>query len=200
MFLFGLRATTFVAMLLCGWSLTANAVVITFEEIPPGNGNGDFLSEEYATLGIHFITTNDGSIWGGLSAGDPGNWDLEGTNGPAFLGFNGSSYESIVNFDVEMSHISLDVSRSAGSAPGNTFTLEAYSGATLVDAVTVELGPINSWTSVSVSGDAIDRTVLYGIGSGFHPFGVDNLIVVPEPTTICLLGLGGLLLRRRKSV
>ena len=94
-----MRAITLVAVLLGGLSLTTNAVVITFEEIPPANGNFDFLSEEYATLGIHFITTDDGSIFGGLSVGDPGNWDLEGTNRPAFLGFNGSGYLLTANIE-----------------------------------------------------------------------------------------------------
>ncbi|MHC4744489.1 MAG: hypothetical protein ACYS8Z_21450, partial [Planctomycetota bacterium] len=108
--------TRLAVILLVGITATANAYVITFDEIAPANGNFGFLTEEYAALGIHFVTTDDGSIMGGLSNGDPGNWDLEGTNGPAFLGFNGSSYSLTANFDVAMGLVSLDVSRSAGSS------------------------------------------------------------------------------------
>ena len=196
----GTRATTLVAMLLGGLVLTADAIVITLDEIPPSNGNFGFLTEEYAAFGIHFITTDDGSIMGGMSAGDPGNWDLEGTNGPAFLGFNGESYGLTAWFDSEMNYISLDVSRSAGSSTGDTFTLECYDGAQLVNTQTVDLGPINNWTHVGFSGDNFDRVEWFGSGIGFHPYGVDNLVFVPEPITVTLLGVGGLALlhRRRK--
>lgn len=36
--------------------------------------------------------------------------------------------------------------------------------------------------------------------SGYGQLGIDRISAVPEPATICLLGLGGLLLRRKKSV
>ncbi len=196
--LLGIRFGTLLAMLLGGLVLTANATIITFDEIAPANGNFGFLTEEYASLGIHFITTDDGSIWGGMSAGDPGNWDLEGINGPAFLGFNGSNYGLTAWFDTEMNYISLDVSRSTGSSAGNSFTLECYDGAQLVDTQTVQLGLINSWTNVAFSGDTFDRVEWFGSGTGFHPYGIDNLNFVPEPATIILFGFGGLVLRRRK--
>ncbi|MCK4625357.1 MAG: PEP-CTERM sorting domain-containing protein [Phycisphaerae bacterium] len=188
-----------IAVVLCGFCSAVNAAVITFDEIPPANGNFGFLTDEYAHLSILFETTDDGSIFGGISAGDPGNWDLEGTNGPAFLGFNGSSYSLATTFfEQDMNYVSLDVSRSNGSSAGNTFTLEAYDGGTLVDARTVILGPINDWTSVTVSGPGIDRTEWYGEGSGFHPFGVDNLYFIPEPATLSLLAAGALALIRRR--
>ncbi len=191
-------AILLVAMLQDGLVPAANATVITFDEIPPANGNFGFLTEEYAALNIHFITTDDGSIFGGISAGDPGNWDLEGTNGPAFLGFNGGSYGLAAWFDTAMNYISLDVSRSAGSSAGDTFTLECYTGAQLIDTQTVELGSINDWSQVVFSGDEFNRVKWFGSGISFHPYGVDNLVFVPEPMTVCLLGLGSMILLRRR--
>lgn len=185
---------------------SANAYVISFEEIPPANGNFGFLTEEYAALGIHFVTTDDGSTWDGMSNGDPGNWDLEGTNGPTFLGFNGASYSAIANFDVAMGLVSLDVSRSAGSSSGDTFTLDAYSANTLVGSQTVTLGPINSWSTVSITAPGIDSIEMSGVGTGFHPYGVDNLIfnpVIPAPGALLLAGIGATLvanLRRRDRI
>ena len=185
---------------------SANAYVINFDEIPPANDNSGFLTEEYAALGIHFVTTDDGSIMGGMSNGDPGNWDLEGTNGPAFLGFNGASYSAIANFDVAMGLVSLDVSRSAGSSSGDTFTLDAYSGNTLVGTQTVTLGPINTWSTLSISAAGFDSIQMSGAGLGFHPFGVDNLKftpAIPAPGALLLAGIGAALvanLRRRKRI
>lgn len=187
---------------------TANASVITFDEIPPANGNFGFLTEEYAALGIHFVTTDDGSIMGGISNGDPGNWNLEGTNGPAFLGFNGQSYSLTANFDAAMSIVSLDVSRSLGSFSGDTFTLDAYSGITLVGSQTVTLGPINVWSAISIAAAGIDSIQMSGSGVSFlSPYGVDNLSftgsVIPAPGALLLAGIGASFvanLRRRKKI
>ncbi|MBI1923023.1 carboxypeptidase regulatory-like domain-containing protein [Candidatus Poribacteria bacterium] len=168
-------AVVAVTCLMILWTTQVSAATISFEEIPPANSNCCYLTEEYAHLGIHFITTDDGSIWGGLSNGDPGNWDLEGTNGPAFLGFNGSSYSLETTFDTPITNFSLDVSRSNGSQAGNTFTLELYHDATLLDSITVTLTDINQWTTVSSTVSDVNRTVWFGTGSGFHPFGIDNV-------------------------
>lgn len=195
-------STHLAVILLVSITATANAYVITFDEIVPANGNFDFLTEEYAALGIHFVTTDDGSIMGGISAGDPGNWDLEGTNGPAFLGFNGLSYSLTANFDAAMGLVSLDVSRSAGSSTGDTFTLDAYSGYTLVGTQTVTLGPINTWSTASIAAAGIDSILMSGAGAGFHPFGVDNLVfnpAIPAPGALLLAVVGaGIVTNLRK--
>lgn len=203
------RVVVVTTIVLCSFVTAGSAAVITFDEFPPANANANFLTEEYAALGIHFITTDDGSTYGGISNGDPGNWDLEGTNGPAFLGFNGDSYSLAATFDVGMNDIALDVSRSGGSTQGNTFTLNAFQGITLVETQTVVLGPINSWSTVSLSVGNIDRIEWFGTGVGFHPYGVDNLRftpagpIIPAPGAVLLGGIGtGLVtwLRRRKTL
>ena len=65
--------------------------VISFEEVPAQNSQPVTLCEEYAHLGVHFSSIDDGAIWDGMSNGDAGGWGLEGTNGPTFVGFNGGS-------------------------------------------------------------------------------------------------------------
>src|SRR5262245_53243188 len=97
----------------------AGAEEINFDEIPPANSNFPAPAEEYAPMGVHFHATDDGSVWSGLSGGDPGGWGLEGTNGTAFAGFNGSSYGLRVAFDAPVREVSVDVARSLGSRVGD---------------------------------------------------------------------------------
>ncbi len=181
----------------------ANAnVTINFEEISPANANSGFLSEEYASLGIHFQTTDDGSIWAGMANGDPGNWDIDGTNGPAFLGFNGASYSLIATFDIPVYDFALDVSRSLGSSAGNVFTLDGYMYGSPVESYTVTLGPINSWSTIQLT-QIVDEVRWNGAGEGYHPYGVDNLNFspIPAPGAILLGSIGVSLvgwLRRRR--
>src|SRR5258707_703312 len=73
----------------------AHATTITFDEFAPSNGGGSLTNEYTATTGATFAGTNAGT-WGGNSNGNPGNWALEGTNGPQFLGFNGDGYTETV--------------------------------------------------------------------------------------------------------
>jgi hypothetical protein len=145
----------------------------------------------YAYLGVTFAGTDDGTTWGGISNGDPGNWDLEGTNGPIFSGFNGSSYAMTLTAGDSFLNFMLDVSRSNGSSSFDTFTLEGYVNNSLVETTTVPLPTINDWTTVGLTLPA-DEVRWFGTGAGFHPFGIDNLNfdVVPEPAGIALAAIG----------
>src|SRR5262245_65572926 len=96
----------------------AGAEEIRFDEYPPANNLFPSPSEEYASMGVHFVATDDGSVWGGMSGGNPGGWGLEGTNGPAFAGFNGSSYGLSVAFAAPVREVRVDVARSLGSRGG----------------------------------------------------------------------------------
>jgi hypothetical protein len=186
---------------------TASAATITFDEFAYDNDNGAIPAGRYAALGVTFVGTDDGSTWGGNSNGNPGNWGLEGTNGAGFSGFNGNSNTQTLTFAGPLSFFSLDASRSNGSQDG-TITLEAYNGATLVATTSANFGAINVWTTLSVAG-TFDRVVYTGTGTGFHPFGVDNLNwragnPVPEPATWALMiagfGMAGMGLRRRATL
>lgn len=177
----------------------AGADTINFDEFPATNNNVP-LTVLYAGMGVTFGTDNSGT-WGGNSNGDPGNWDLEGTNGPQFLGNNGlnngSTYVTSIFFATSVANVSVDVSRSNGSSPGQTLTASAFDGATLLGSTTVTLGPINTWTTISLMFEGIDSVILDGSQTGFSPYGVDDLnfnvsAAVPEPASLTLLLVGTL--------
>lgn len=190
----------------CAFSLAApaGATVINFEEFPPDNTNGTIPAGRYAGLGVTFQGTDDSSTWGGNSAGDPGNWGLEGTNGATFAGFNGNSYALTLLFGSLISSFSLDASRSNGSSDG-TITIEALLNGSSVGTDSEALGSINTWSTLSLAG-SFDEIRITGTGTGFHPFGIDNIVfngtAVPEPGTwaMMLLGFGavGFAMRRRE--
>lgn len=176
----------------------ASSAVITFDEFPADDNSGAMPAGRYAILGVTFVAADEGATWGGITNGNPGNWELEGTNGPIFSGFNGGSYSIQMLFVGDIAGFALDVSRSSGSATGDTFTLEGYNNGALVESIAgLALGPINNWATVSLT-QVVDEVRWFGSGQGFHPFGIDNVQWrdagrVPEPGILGLLGFAGLL-------
>lgn len=183
------------------------ASVINFEEFPAMNVNGTLPGNAYSSLGVTFVGTDDGSTFGGIGAGDPGAWGLLGTNGSTFMGFNGNSYSIGMLFATGIGTFSLDAARSGGSSDG-IITITGLLNGNIVGSSSVTLGGINQWSTLSLAGN-FDRVNISGAGSGFHPFGVDNIrfdsvqSAVPEPATwaMMLLGFGaiGFGMRRRRE-
>ena len=144
---------------------------IDFEDYPDGTS----VTAQYSALGVHFDGTAV-SIIGGLAEGDPGNWDLEGTVGSHFLGFNGLAYSDVLSFDSPLNSFSLDVSRANGSSEGDSFTLTAYLDGEVVETVDTVLSSINTWLTLSIEDTWFDELMVQSHGSSFRPYGIDNLI------------------------
>jgi hypothetical protein len=161
----------------------AGAEEIGFDDVPAANANAPALGEEYAHLGVHFIATDDGSVWSGMSAGDPGGWGLEGTNGTNFVGFNGTSYRLSVVFDDPVREFKLDVARSAGSRTGDGFIVRGYRDGAMVEEVSLVLSDVNAWITVELA-EEVDGVEWVGTGTRRHPFGVDNLRWSAEPARL----------------
>jgi hypothetical protein len=146
------------------------------------NANAPALGEDYAAQGVHFVASDDGSVWSGTSGGDPGGWGLEGTNGTSFVGFNGASYALTTRFDAPVREVAVDVARSSGSRAGDAFALRGFRGGAMVEEQVVTLGDVNAWTTVALA-EEVDELRWVGMGTGTrrHPFGVDNLRWTAEP-------------------
>jgi len=163
----------------------AAAGEIRFDELPAANDNCCYLSDEYADQGVLFETTDDGSIWDGMAAGDPGDWELDGTAGPAFLGFNGRSYEATLHFDEPVVGFSMDAARANGSTGYAELRVWGLVEGEIVERAVVPLGAANAWVTASLESevDAVRWKVLGD--SGFRPYGVDHLTwewaAPPEP-------------------
>jgi len=165
----------------------AGAEEIRFDEYPPANNLFPSPSEEYASMGVHFIATDDGSVWGGMSGGNPGGWGLEGTNGPAFAGFNGKSYGLGVVFDAPVREVSVDVARSLSSRVGDRFILRGWRDGAMIEEVDVVLGNINVWSTVALTQE-VDEISWVGVGTPTkaHPYGVDNLRWTSAPQELAV--------------
>lgn len=196
------RLSRFLALFIGAVASAQAQVTITFDDISAGSQP----AEQYASRGVHFSSGSFGVV-AGIANGDPGNWSLNGTAGPYFLGFNGNpSYGATVTFDSAVPTVSVDVSRSNGSSGGDTFTLTAFSGATQVATQTLSLASINVWQTATVFSSSITSVQFLGSGGGFHPYGLDNLQIgtqaIPESSTYVMLALGLVAVgwsRRRRS-
>jgi hypothetical protein len=154
----------------------ALAQMIDFEELPASNDSRVTVSEEYAGLGAHFYTRDDGATWDGMSAGDPGGWGIDGTRGSTFLGFDGQDYTMTLDFDAPVEAFQLDVTRAMG-APRlqfDFFEVTGFLDGQLVESNAVFFNDTNRWQTLALTGP-VDRVIWYGTGRRGHRFGVDNL-------------------------
>lgn len=167
-------ATTFLVLSCLSAPATASEV-ISFEEVPAQNSNLVTLREEYAHLGVHFYSLDDGAIWDGMSTNDDlNNWGLDGTNGPAFVGFNGRSYTLSARFDQPVPAFHVDVAAASGAISGSTFALQGYLAGTLVESTSVTLGGDNQWQTVALTAE-VDQVILAGQTGLRRSFGADNM-------------------------
>ncbi len=182
--------------------MTASAVVIDFEDAWDALGYTGQPTDFYAADGLT-IGGNYFGLIGGVSRGDPGNFDSEGTNGPASLSVNTIGHEIILTFDTAVDLV-LDLGATFGNTSDVTITTVRNG---VVDSMlmsftdTLDNG-LGTWTELSWAD--IDQISFQATG-GWRAWSIDNLRIdevdVPEPGTLALLGLGllGVAARRRRA-
>lgn len=157
------------------------------------------------------------SVIDGLSEGDPGGWQIEGSNGPKMMGFWGSWGPGTGGYtgagDTIYSHIyftepnsstplgvnvSFDVLLSTGNYSGNSLTFYGFQNGSQVASSPLAFAPvtINGYAEylATVNFTNVDE-IRY---NNNRPGGLDNFIYspvgVPEPSVAALAGLGGMAL------
>jgi len=205
---------------------SVNAGVIAFDDafavmypLAPGE-NADpttfYLDSDGATFSGSW---GSAGVVSGVGNGDIGNWNLEGTNGSAFLGCNhGTTCSPTVSFNSNLSSLSLDVGLPAFGWSAD-FLVEALINNLVVDSVTfnltsnpsttsdpTDLSNVGPWQTATFNGvfDAVRVTAAFPDVGFFSAFGIDNISYevtpVPEPPEILLFvtGILGLFFARRK--
>ncbi|CAB4603268.1 unannotated protein [freshwater metagenome] len=153
-------------------ALIVGATTIDFE-IPTG-GAGYIDADQYIAEGLTF--SGAFGIVRGVSQGDPGNWGLEGTDGPQFLGQN-RAVPVTVDFATEISTFSIDCSRAFGSVEGQTMKVTGFDAtAGVVDTETFTFGEVNTWSTSTLSGAGIVQVILNDAGGGSRNWGCDRMI------------------------
>jgi hypothetical protein len=152
------------------------ATVIDFEDRAASNDSQVLVRDEYATMGATFVPTDDGATWDGVGAGDPGGWQIAGSNGATFLGFDGQSYSTSLRFDEPVEGFAVDVARAAGAAPFyfDYFQVTGFLDGKIVDSRAAYFSSVGVWQTVSLTG-MVDRIVWFGTGLNGHRYGVDNV-------------------------
>lgn len=201
--MYRILASFFVVFFGCS---AATAGVVDFEDAWNDLGYASQVNSYYSSEGL-VISGNYFGLIGGVSRGDQGNFDSEGTNGPASLSVNQLGQSIVLAFD-ETVDLSFDLSATFGLTSIVGFS--ASNGGNIVSAFQQSFTDILSnglgtWYEQSFTG--IDRLEL-SADQGWRAWQIDNLVFessvsrdipVPGPLTILGLGVLGLGMARRKK-
>jgi len=180
-------------------SAPAMANTINFDEFAADNVKGVPLTNEYAGMGVNFVTTDDGVIWDGVSGGDPGGWGLDGSNGPQFVVFQGLSSMTIL-FDVPVTNASIDFTYLFGPGGGSLSSTSFLRGEGL-SASLRNAGSSQNWITASFSQQLDEIRLEFIFSSDQTGFALDNLnwTPVPAPGAAAVFAIAGMTgLRRRR--
>lgn len=206
----GLAVTTILVMSGSAWASViptglgsfTNPVVVDFESPPEGNISG---SDSYFTnLGISSITAVSGGgsdIYNSFLPNDKGLFHNSST-GLLIDKINGTSrtFNTATVFTINFAKMQTKFGLEILDQLNDTYTLSFYDGVNSVGSVAFTY-PTANVTDYFQNSDQFDRvTISSSFGAGY---GIDNVTfeapAIPEPSTVALLGLGGLLLWRRRK-
>lgn len=169
----------------------ANAGLIDFEDAWDDLGYRGQPDNYYLAYGL----TISGDYFGlisGVTQGDSGNFDLEGTNSPAVLAVNtlGHTIELIFG---SSTNVSLDIGVAFGNS--SNVLVSTYLGGNLISSNTLTIsdslnGGFGTWTQQDWVG--VDKIELQASG-GYRAWAIDNVqftkTEVPEPSTLAVFAL-----------
>ncbi len=146
-----------------------NLNTLTFDDAWAVHGNGWNPGSYYS--GVTLSGTYFGTV-GGEGNGDPGNWNLNGNNGPVFLGVNsGIGSSQTFSFDEPIDYFSIGV----GANGQNNYSLTAFSGNTEVASVTFTVTSA-AWKKGELSSiGAFDKVTIKGVSGSSFAWGLDNI-------------------------
>jgi len=187
-----------VVLILVLVSPTLMAGVITFDDAYSDLGAWNKASTYYTSTQGVTLSGNYNGLVGGVGNGDPGNWNLDGTNGSAFLGCNfGTSCSPSFQFNSMISSFSVDIGLPDFNWAG-VFTVSAFLNNILVNSQAIVLSSgwsgLGPWQTASFTGGVYDSFSVTSSFTSGSAFGIDNISFniasVPEPTSLTLLGFG----------
>ena len=145
-------------------------VVVNWEDLYRDVGSNKGSPEDYykGRDGIHFAHPAGFGIIPGASRKDPGNWKLEGTNGPAIWAIWGEDGDTELTFDRPASRVSFDV---RNREKIKDMVVKTYLGGSPLSHLKRELtGDGNAVNTFELEGP-LDRIVIQFP----KPFGLDNI-------------------------
>ncbi len=147
------------------WNKPRLGCVLAFDDAYAVLGDGANPETFYGTFGVHFDNAAGYGLIGGMGNGDPGNWDIQGSNGPAAWGLWQGVHA--ISFDVPTNGLSVDFLRAfddmtvvvTASLAGAEVETQTFSLAGAFDVATVNFSnrlDRISW-STAVIGTGLDN-------------------------------------------
>ena len=191
--------------LLLGFASNSNALPIPFSD--------NFDSENGGNYQLNYTGFVNWTVVGGTVdlIGEDSPWDFfPGDGYGLYVDLDGSTNNpgqilssSTFNLQPGTYTLTFDLAGNQSlSAPADPVTVQMAMGSLFSNTYTLaNNAPFTTFTETIIVSSATTASLTFeGTGSDNIGMLLDNVTLVPEPATLCLLGLGGLMLRKKKSV
>jgi hypothetical protein len=188
--------------LLLGFASNSNALPIPFSDNFDSENGGNY---KLNYNGFANWTVVDGTV---DLIGEGSSWNFfPGEGYGLYIDLDGSTHNpgqmlSSSTFDLQPGTytLSFDLAGNQRQAPDDQVTVQLALGSLLKTYTLHNNAPFTTFTETIIVSSATTASLSFeGTGSDNIGMLLDNVTLVPEPATICLLGLGGLLLRKRRT-